>query len=125
VSPNIPDNPVALISTSSERAPCTLTGAGLYFIDAVSSDGSFAKPTLVPEGFVGSSIALPPPTGAVYYLRLRDDPTAVDTVILPTSPASQTTGDSAGLERQLKGLRGESKSQETTDTSGGLLPPRP
>ncbi len=65
---------------------CTLTGAGLYFIDAIATDDSFADPTRVPEGFVGSSLAVPPPTGAVYYLRLRDDPTAIDTVTLPAGP---------------------------------------
>jgi hypothetical protein len=40
----------------------------------------------VPEGFVGSSLTAPPPTGAEYYLRLRDDPTAIDTLTLPAGP---------------------------------------
>jgi hypothetical protein len=126
VPPNTPDNPVGFVSsTGSQPAPCTLTGTGLYFIDAVSIDASFTKPTLVPEGFDGSSLALPPPTGEVYYLRLRDDPAAVDTVILPASPASQTTGASTRLQSELQGLRGESKSQETTNRSGSLPPPNP
>jgi hypothetical protein len=126
VPPNTPDKPVGLVSsTGSQPAPCTLTGTGLYFIDAVSTDASFTKPTLVPAGFVGSSLALPLPTGAVYYLRLRDDPAAVDTVILPASPASQTKGASTRLQSELQGLRGESKSQETTNKSGSLPPPSP
>jgi hypothetical protein len=61
-------------------------GHGLYFIDAIASDAAFTDSVRVPEGFVGSSLAVPPPTGAVYYLRLRDDPTAVNTVTLPTGP---------------------------------------
>jgi hypothetical protein len=126
VPPNTPDKPVGLVSsTGSQPTPCTLTGTGLYFIDAVSTDASFTKPTLVPAGFVGSSLALPLPTGAVYYLRLRDDPAAVDTVILPASPASQTKGASTRLQSELQGLRGESKSQETTNKSGSLPPPSP
>jgi hypothetical protein len=124
VPPSTPDKPIGLVSsTGSQLAPCTLTGTGLYFIDAVSIDASFTKPTLVPEGFVGSSLALPPPTGAVYYLRLRDDPAAVDTVILPASPASQTTGATTRLQSELQGLGGEYKSQETTNKSGSLSPP--
>jgi hypothetical protein len=80
-----PDAPVAE-ATAAPAASCSLTGSGLYFVDSVATDESFANPTRVPEGFVGTSIAVPPPTGAVYYLRLRDDPANVDTVTLPAGP---------------------------------------
>jgi hypothetical protein len=70
----------------SPAASCRLSGTGLYFIDSISTDETFSHPTRVPEGFVGRSIAVPPPTGAVYYLRLRDDPATVDTVTLPAGP---------------------------------------
>jgi hypothetical protein len=78
--------PAAPETVAPAATSCSLTGSGLYFVDAVSTDESFANPTRVPEGFVGTSLAVPPPTGAVYYLRLRDDPTAVDTVTLPAGP---------------------------------------
>jgi hypothetical protein len=65
---------------------CKLSGTGLYFIDSIATDEAFTSPTRVPEGFVGLSITVPPPTGAVYYLRLRDDPATVDTVTLPAGP---------------------------------------
>jgi hypothetical protein len=67
-------------------ASCTLSGTGLYFVDAISTDEAFTNPTRVPEGFVGPSLDVPPPTGAVYYLRLRDDPKTVDTISLPAGP---------------------------------------
>jgi hypothetical protein len=67
-------------------ARCTLTGTGLYFLDSVASDDAFANPTRVPDGFVGSSLQVPPPTGARYYLRLRDDPATTDTITLPAGP---------------------------------------
>jgi hypothetical protein len=87
VPPTAPDKTAATPAAAAPPpASCTLTGAGLYFIDAISTDDSFTNPTRIPEGFVGSSLAVPPPTGAVYYLRLRDDPTAVDTVTLPAGP---------------------------------------
>ncbi len=65
---------------------CTLSGTGLYFLDSIATDESFSNPTRVPEGFVGLSLAVPPPTGGAYYLRLRDDPNTIDTVSLPAGP---------------------------------------
>jgi hypothetical protein len=67
-------------------ATCSLSGAGLYFVDSISTDEAFTNPIRVPQGFVGSSIDVPPPTGAVYYLRLRDDPKTVDIISLPAGP---------------------------------------
>ncbi len=76
-------------ATSNQQpatASCTLTGTSLYLIDSLSPDAAFANPTKVPPGFVGSTLTVPAPTGAVYYLRLRDDPTAANTVTLPAGP---------------------------------------
>jgi hypothetical protein len=67
-------------------ARCTLTGTGLYFLDSVAADDAFTNPTRIPEGFVGPSLQVPPPTGAQYYLRLRDDPAATDKITLPAGP---------------------------------------
>jgi hypothetical protein len=70
----------------AQAATCTLAGSGLYFIDSIATAADFTNPVHVPEGFVGTSITVPAPTGAVYYLRLRDDPSVVDTVTLPAGP---------------------------------------
>ena len=82
--------PVAAQDASATSAPqpasCSLSGTGLYFVDSISTDEAFSNPTRVPEGFVGTSISVPPPTGAAYYLRLRDDPAAIDTLTLPAGP---------------------------------------
>jgi len=78
--------PTAPAASIPSAPPCTLIGSGLYFIDSVAADDAFANPTHVPEGFVGSSLQVPPPTGAQYYLRLRDDPTTTDTITLPAGP---------------------------------------
>jgi len=67
-------------------APCTLTGSGLYFIDSIATNAGFTDAVHVPQGFVGTTLAVPPPTGAVYYLHLRDDPATTDTVTLPAGP---------------------------------------
>jgi hypothetical protein len=65
---------------------CTLTGSGLYLIESISPAEADSQPVKVPEGFVGTNIDLPPPTGAAYYIRLRDDPAAVSALSLPAGP---------------------------------------
>jgi hypothetical protein len=81
-----PAPPVSVPTPAPTAQPCTLTGNSLYLIDSLAAEPSFTTPTRVPEGYVGSSLAIPPPTGAVYYLRLRDDPAATNTITLPTGP---------------------------------------
>jgi hypothetical protein len=78
--------PAAAPAVIKPVASCTLTGSELYFVDSISANLDFSDAIHVPEGFVGSSVAVPPPTGAVYYLRLRDEPTATDTINLPAGP---------------------------------------
>jgi hypothetical protein len=79
-------SPTQAAPAQPTASTCTLTGSGLYFIDSIATDEAFTNPTRVPEGFVGSSLEVPPPAGAVYYLRLRDDPATVDMVTLPAGP---------------------------------------
>ncbi len=55
---------------------CTLTGRDLFVIAAAGDPGDAAAMTVVPAGFVGSSIALPPLSGSTVALRLHDAPDA-------------------------------------------------
>ena len=68
--------------------PCTIEGNGLYLVDSLSTNAAFTNPTLVPEGFVGDSLSLPRPQKTGFFLRLRDDPTAANTVTMPILPQS-------------------------------------
>jgi hypothetical protein len=74
---------------------CKADGTNFFLVQAVSADRDFTKPTEVPIGFADTSLTVPAPTdGSTLYLKLRDDPSAVATVILPTpiaSPASSTS----------------------------------
>lgn len=65
--------------------PCTLSGSGLYLIASISTDADFTNPTEVPEGFIGTTLSLPRPSKSGFYLRLRDDPSAANTVTMPVS----------------------------------------
>ncbi len=81
---------------SDTTQSCTISGSSLYLIDSISTDPAFTDPTTVPEGFVGDTLTLPRPAKTGFYLRLRDDPTATNSVTLPILPqqpvtAAQTT----------------------------------
>ena len=65
---------------------CKLRGANLFLIDSVASDAAFTHAVPVPVGFADSTLAVPRPNGTLLYLKLRDDPAAVDTAVLPVLP---------------------------------------
>jgi hypothetical protein len=62
---------------------CLLTGANLFLLAAVSADPSFEAATVVPDGFTPEELQVPHPIGPSLYLKLRDDPVAVQTVTVP------------------------------------------
>ncbi len=71
---------------SDVTQPCTLTGSDLYLVDSIATEPTFTTPTTVPEGFVGTTLSLPRPAKTGFYLKLRDDPTAANSVTLPILP---------------------------------------
>ncbi len=81
-------------STPAASAPeavsgCVLQGSELYLIEAVSASASFEQAVVVPEGFTGSSLAVPQPApGAPLQLRLRDRPEPVRALRLEALAAS-------------------------------------
>jgi hypothetical protein len=62
---------------------CTLHGSNLFLIDSVASDGAFTHSTQIPEGFSGTTISVPRPVAKTLYVKLRDDPTVVNTLAVP------------------------------------------
>jgi hypothetical protein len=82
---------------SDATQSCTISGSALYLVDSVSADPTFADPTTVPEGFIGDTLTLPRPTNPKtgFYLRLRDDPSAINSVTLPILPEPSLTTSQA------------------------------
>jgi len=70
----------------SPDQPCQLSGANLFLIDAVASDAEFAHTAPVPTGFIDSELNVPHPNGGGLYIKLRDDPEIISTLVLPVSP---------------------------------------
>ena len=65
---------------------CRLSGSNLFLIDSVASDSQFAHPVQVPTGFTDATLSVPRPNGTLLYLKLRDDPSMVNSVALPVLP---------------------------------------
>ncbi|MFZ1130349.1 MAG: hypothetical protein WAN38_06230, partial [Terriglobales bacterium] len=74
--------------TSLHEWQCTLSGDKLFLIDEVSSDAEFTNAVTVPDGFSETTLLIPPLKGRTLYLKLRDDPNTVDTVVLPVMSGS-------------------------------------
>jgi hypothetical protein len=66
---------------------CSLYGTNLFLIGAVASDPEFKHSVPVPAGFAQSSLSVPRPDGGMLYIKLRDDPSAVNPASLPVVPA--------------------------------------
>jgi hypothetical protein len=65
---------------------CKLSGANLFLIDSVASDPQFTHNAPVPAGLMDSSLSVPRPNGTLLYVKLRDDPVIVSTLVLPVYP---------------------------------------
>jgi hypothetical protein len=74
---------------SKAEQDCTLTGDKLFLIDSVSADPDFARSITVPDGFVEARLTIPAPKGKTLYIKLRDDPSTVDTAVVPISQAER------------------------------------
>jgi hypothetical protein len=73
----------------SPDKPCKLGGTNLFLIDSVASDSQFTHTTPVPLGFADSTLTVPRPNGTLLYIKLRDDPSIADTIVLPVLPEAQ------------------------------------
>ena len=61
----------------------------LFLIDSVASDPQFTHTVSVPIGFADSSLHVPRPNGTLLYIKLRDDPATVNTLVLAVLPDEQ------------------------------------
>jgi hypothetical protein len=70
----------------SSDQQCRLIGSNLFLIDSVASDAQFTHVSPVPDGFMESTMNVPRPQETGLYIKLRDDPGTVNTVVLPVLP---------------------------------------
>ena len=65
---------------------CALYGTNLFLISSVASDPEFKHSVPVPTGFAESTLSVPRPDGSLLYIKLRDNPSAVNPASLPVVP---------------------------------------
>jgi hypothetical protein len=68
---------------------CALNGTNLFLISSVASDPEFKHSVPVPTGFAESTLSVPRPDGSLLYIRLRDNPSAVNPAVLPIVQTQQ------------------------------------
>jgi hypothetical protein len=66
--------------------PCTLTGTNLFLAASIGTTQDLDGAMDVPPDFTGTQLSVPHPANGVLYLRLRDDPPTVQTLMLPVTP---------------------------------------
>ncbi len=107
----------ALQCPSSPEQACKLTGANLFLVDSVSGDREFKQAVQVPEGFPGRALPVPHPGKSGLYLKLRDDPSVVNSATLvaeelPSPPGNDATPPvappAAALGERASATRGDS-----------------
>jgi len=92
--------------TTPELA-CKLSGSSLFLIDSVSSDPQFTQSVKVPDGFLGSALPVPHPKSGSLYVKLRDDPSVVNTTSLATQEIPASPDEAARASARSSALSGE------------------
>ena len=64
--------------------PCVLPGKKLYLLESVASSPEGTDALRLEAGFPGDTVLVPRPRDGRLYLRLRDDPTHLATIEIPT-----------------------------------------
>ena len=72
----------ALQCPSTTDKACKLTGSNLFLVDSFSADPEFKEAVAVPEGFPGRALPVPHPGKSGLYLKLRDDPSVINSATL-------------------------------------------
>jgi hypothetical protein len=70
--------------------PCTITGMNLFLLQGVSANPDFSDAVSVPDGYTGTTLTIPHASAATIFFKLRDDPTSIQSAVLP-APASPAT----------------------------------
>src|SRR6202163_672432 len=67
---------------ATRELACKLSGSSLFLVDAVSGNPQFDHAVQVPDGFPGNALPVPRPIDGQLYVKLRDDPSAVNATTL-------------------------------------------
>ena len=85
---------------SDSNQPCSLKGTNLFLLAAVASDPQFANAVSVPEGFIKGTLDVPHPVNGTLYVKLRDNPTDVNTANFALGDTKQTGAQAPSQSQQ-------------------------
>ena len=109
----------------AEGAPqCTLIGTDLFLLQQVGIDAQLANAVTVPEGFGDTNLNVPRPNGTL-YLKLRDDPSVVNTAVLPVTPEPSQSAAVAPLAPPPAARQSEPKSADPAPSPAQETPKAP
>jgi len=107
----------------AEGAPiCTLVGTDLFLLQQVGTDAQLANAVTVPEGFGDTNLNIPRPNGTL-FLKLRDDPSVVNTAVLPVTPEPSQSAAVAPLAVPAAARPSEPKASEPAPAPAQDVPP--
>jgi hypothetical protein len=95
----------------AQSKPCMLSGNNLFLADSIASTPDFDSPAEVPAEFTGTQLIVPHPANGILYLKLRDDPSTIQTLTLPVLPVS-TPAEAAIKSQQAAPLARDGSSAE-------------
>ena len=72
----------ALKCPATPELACKLSGSNLFLIDSISDDPQFTRAVKVPDGFLGNALPVPHPQGGSLYVKLRDNPSVINSTTL-------------------------------------------
>ncbi len=104
-----------LTCPSTPELACKLSGANLYLVDSVANDPAFTHPVQVPDGFLGSALPVPQPIVGPIYVRLRDNPAAINPTTLQTQLLPPSVEDPARASARQSALGGENTPAPQSD----------
>jgi len=104
---------------ASTDLACKLSGSDLFLVDSLASDRRFEHPVQVPDGFPGFALPVPHPTEGQLYLKLRDDPTVINSATLTAQqlPPSSAEAERAPARHAAAQAAAGSSSKEEGDSS--------
>ena len=94
-----------LTCPATRELACKLVGSNLYLIDAVAGNPEFAHPVAVPDGFLGTALPVPHPSGGPLYVKLRDNPAVIHGAML-TIQQLPVPADDAGRSEARQSAEG-------------------
>jgi hypothetical protein len=109
---------------ATRELACRLSGSNLFLVDSVSSSPQFDHAVQVPDGFPGSGLPVPRPIDGQLYLKLRDDPSVVNTTTLIAQQLPPSADEIARAEVR-HAASAEAEPSASTPTTDPAPPPAP